>query len=127
MTINPKTLAGVFMRHWTRERGSWRLADNASSDLRTFLANLPAKYTADGVHAALDALANGRPFPDVTQADLCSWVAQPGADAYCQQVFANKKQAPTSFDDLLSKAHKAYQSDLVQFVHTFLAKQLGRG
>jgi hypothetical protein len=103
----------------------WLLADNADPELRRFVATLPPQYTATNVHDALEALATGNSLPAVPASHLLAWVATPEAHSYCQKAFLNRKPTPaTTFDEVLTRAHKAWQSDLIAMVHTFLVRRL---
>lgn len=125
MQVSVKTLASVFLRHWHQSDSKWALSDNAGPEVRHLVSTLPPKFTVDGVHAALDALSTGKPFPDTPASALVTWVGRPEALRYCQQAFLTKKPTPpTTFDEILVRARKAYESDLISHVHAFLAKQL---
>lgn len=127
MSVSIKTVATVFARHWVQDGGAWRCADNAAPELRKFLAALPARYSESDVHAALMSLSTGRPMPEMAADAIGRWAGTSHGLDYCRQVFASKRPtAPTSFDDVLARARRAFEADLISHVHAFLARQLNR-
>lgn len=121
-------MAALYLRFFSSVTGGlWQLASNAPTELRLFMARLPAGQLHSMVPVALNLIVQGKKRPAPPDRDtLLDWVLNfPDADKRIDALLAGRNP-PTTFLALLERIYtteyNATYEALIAFLHTEVAR-----